>query len=143
MKPYLFILPMQVRDYECDLEGIVNNANYLHYMEHTRHQFMLTRGISFIEMHRRGIDAVVARVNIQYKVPLTSDTDFLSCLNVSKEGLKYVFQQDIYRKSDEKLCIRAHVETVTIINGKLGDCPEMNALLLPNETGNASPSANN
>lgn len=136
MKPYLFILPMQVRDYECDLEGIVNNANYLHYMEHTRHQFMLSRGISFIEMHKRGIDAVVARVSIQYKVPLSSDTDFLSCLNVKKEGLKYVFQQDIYRKADEKLCVRAKVETVTIIDGKLGDCPEMNALLLPPQEGN-------
>ena len=23
---------MEVRDYECDIQGIVNNANYLHYM---------------------------------------------------------------------------------------------------------------
>ncbi len=133
MKQYLFTLPMQVRDYECDLEGIVNNANYLHYMEHTRHQFMLSRGISFIDMHRRGIDAVVARVSIQYKASLTSDTDFLSCLNVKKEGLKYVFQQDIYRKADEKLCVRARVETVTIVNGALGECEEMTALLQNDE----------
>lgn len=133
MKQYIFTLPMQVRDYECDLEGIVNNANYLHYMEHTRHQFMLSRGISFIDMHRRGIDAVVARVSIQYKASLTSDTDFLSCLNVKKEGLKYVFQQDIYRKADNKLCVRGKVETVTVVNGALGECPEMNALVLPEQ----------
>ena len=33
---YCFETRMAVRDYECDIEGIVNNANYLHYCEHTR-----------------------------------------------------------------------------------------------------------
>ena len=38
-KKYVFELPMKVRDYEVDAEGIVNNAIYLHYLEHTRHEF--------------------------------------------------------------------------------------------------------
>ena len=37
--PYQFGLYLQVRDYETDAQGIVNNANYLHYLEHTRHMF--------------------------------------------------------------------------------------------------------
>ena len=37
---YIFELEMQVRDYECDMEGIVNNAIYQHYLEHTRHEFI-------------------------------------------------------------------------------------------------------
>lgn len=125
MKTYTYRLRMMVRDYECDLEGIVNNANYLHYMEHTRHQFLLTKGISFIELHKRGIDTVVARINVQYKTPLTADNEFESCLNVTKEGLKYIFHQDIYRLPDMKLCIRAQVEAVAVVNGKLGDSPEL------------------
>ena len=32
---YIFELPMKVRDYEVDSEGIVNNAVYLHYLEQT------------------------------------------------------------------------------------------------------------
>ena len=28
---YVFETEMEVRDYECDIQGIVNNANYLHY----------------------------------------------------------------------------------------------------------------
>ncbi len=40
MSKYIFETKMEVRDYECDIEGIVNNANYLHYMEHTRHLFL-------------------------------------------------------------------------------------------------------
>lgn len=55
---YIFELNMKVRDYECDLQGIVNNANYQHYIEHTRHEFLLSKGISFADLHARGIDAV-------------------------------------------------------------------------------------
>ena len=39
---YIYELKMKVRDYECDLQGIVNNANYQHYLEHTRHEFLLS-----------------------------------------------------------------------------------------------------
>ena len=34
MEKYVYELEMSVRDYELDSEGIVNNANYLHYLEH-------------------------------------------------------------------------------------------------------------
>ena len=125
-KTYIFELPMGVRDYECDVEGIVNNANYLHYMEHTRHQFLLTEGVSFIDLHHRGIDCVVARITVNYKTPLRSDDQFLSCLNIKKEGVKYVFLQDIYRMPDRQLCMKATVETVCIVNGRLKDCDELN-----------------
>ena len=60
MSRYIFETKMEVRDYECDIEGIVNNANYLHYMEHTRHLFLKECGLSFAEMHNKGVDAVVA-----------------------------------------------------------------------------------
>ena len=55
---YVFETKMEVRDYECDIEGIVNNANYLHYMEHTRHLFLQKCGLSFAEMHRKGVDVI-------------------------------------------------------------------------------------
>lgn len=115
---------MMVRDYECDIEGIVNNANYLHYAEHTRHLFLKQCGLSFAQMHHKGIDAVVARMNLQYKVPLTCDDEFISRLAMTKEGLRYIFHQDIYRASDEKLCFRAAVEVVCLVNGRLGASKE-------------------
>ena len=127
---YDFETILQVRDYECDIEGIVNNANYLHYAEHTRHLFLKERGLSFAEMHRKGVDAVVARMNLQYKAPLRCDDEFRSCLSVTKEGIKYVFHQDIYRLSDNKLSFRANVELVCIVNGRLSDNEEYDRALL-------------
>lgn len=123
---YQYELQMKVRDYECDLQGIVNNANYQHYAEHCRHEFLLAHHISFADLHQRGIDAVVARITIDYKTPLRSGDEFVCCLNMVHEGIKYVFYQDIYRLSDRKLCARAKVDTVCTLHGQLmRSCPEL------------------
>ncbi len=128
MKPYVYELKMKVRDYECDLQDIVNNANYQHYTEHTRHEFLLSRGISFSELHKKGIDAVVARLTMQFKTPLTSGDEFASRLRVKKEGVKYVFHQDIFRLPDEKLVMRSQVEIVCLVNGILNTVPILDDL---------------
>ncbi|MCQ2196423.1 MAG: YbgC/FadM family acyl-CoA thioesterase [Bacteroidaceae bacterium] len=127
---YDFELKMKVRDYECDLQGIVNNANYQHYTEHCRHEFLLSHDISFSAMHEQGIDAVVARITIDYKVPLRSGDEFAVRLRLERDGIKYVFFQDIYRLADEKLVAKARVDTVCMLNGRLmKSCPELDAKL--------------
>ena len=131
MAKYIFELNMKVRDYECDLQGIVNNANYQHYLEHTRLEFLLAHGISFAKLHEQGTDAVVARITMQFKVPLRSGDEFVSKLWLKKEGIKYVFMQDIFRASDMKLAVRAQVDTVCVVNGQLGDSPELNDAFQP------------
>ena len=117
---------MEVRDYECDIEGIVNNANYLHYTEHTRHLFLKACGLSFAEMHEKGVDAVVARMNLQFKTPLRCDDEFISRLWLEKQGIKYVFHQDIFRASDEALCFRGDITLVCLVNGRLSDSEDYN-----------------
>lgn len=129
MANYIFSLEMEVRDYECDLQGIVNNANYQHYTEHTRHEFLRAHGVSFAELHARGIDAVVARMQLQFKAPLRSTDRFVSRLALRKEGIKYVFQQDIFRLPDERPVLKSTVEAVCLVDGKLSDCEELNRLV--------------
>lgn len=117
---YIFELPFKVRDYECDLQGIVNNAVYQNYLEHTRHEFLKHVGLDFAQMHADGIDAVVIRVEIDYKLPLRSGDQFVCKLNVAREGnLKFVFLQDIYRQSDGKLIVKGKITAVTV-NAKTG-----------------------
>lgn len=128
---YIFKLQMKVRDYECDLQGIVNNANYQHYIEHTRHEFLSSLGVSFARLNEEGIDPVVARLNMAFKTPLKSGDEFISKLYLKKEGIKYVFYQDIFRLPDMKPVIKATVETVCVINGRLGDSETFNTIFLP------------
>jgi acyl-CoA thioester hydrolase len=115
---YCFTLEMEVRDYELDYQGIVNNANYLHYLEHTRHEFCRVAGLTFGEMHDRGIDPVLARVEIDYRQPLRIGDSFISCLNISRRGPKFVFNQDIY-KTDGSPVIRAAIQVACVENGRL------------------------
>ncbi len=95
-------------------------------MEHARHEFILTEGINFTDLHNRGIDTVVARIEMAFKTPLRSGDEFVCKLHVKKEGIKYVFFQDIFRLSDNAVCIKAKVEAVAVINGKLSPkCEEL------------------
>ena len=126
MEKYIYELKMKVRDYECDLQGIVNNANYQHYLEHTRHEFLTSEGVSFARLHQEGVDPVVARLSMAFKTPLRSGDEFISKLYLKKEGIKYVFYQDIYRLPDMKMVIKASVETVCVVNGRLAESSLLN-----------------
>lgn len=118
-KKYIFELMMQVRDYEVDSQGIVNNANYLHYMEHTRHKFCQQAGTSFRDMQKRGIDPVLRHVDIEYVRPLVFSEYMRSCLNFRREGARFIFEQDIYNHPAGELVTRAKVTVVCLENGRL------------------------
>ena len=120
MKDYIYEIEMKVRDYECDAQGIVNNANYQHYMEHTRHEFIESLGVKFDGLHDKGLDPVVARLTLAFKTPLRGGDRFRSCLSLRKEGIKYVFGQDIYRIPDNRIVVKGQVEIVCLIDGRLG-----------------------
>lgn len=113
MKEFDFQLEMQVRDYECDIQGIVNNSVYQNYLEHCRHKFLEEVGLSFAQMHNNGIDAVVIRAELNYKFPLRPGDEFFVQLKMAKQGhLRIVFNQQVIRKSDNKLMVDARIFAV-------------------------------
>lgn len=115
---YAYILEMEVRDYELDTEQIVNNANYLHYMEHTRHKFCEAAGVRFIDLHNDGIDAVVRKIEIEYHSSLRSGDRFISALNLERKGPRFIFQQTIMLPAGE-IVTTASITCVMLKNGKL------------------------
>lgn len=118
-EPNPFELSFAVRDYECDLQGIVNNAVYQHYYEHARHQFLLSRGIDFAVLHLQGIDLIVSRVEIDYKQSLRSGDQFVVTVSTHREGhLRLIFGQEIFRMPDRVLVSRAKVTGVGLNHGK-------------------------
>lgn len=112
-------LKFAVRDYECDLQGVVNNANYQHYLEHARHQFLISKGVSFVQLHDEGTDLIVTRVEIDYKYPLRSRDEFMVTVVIQREGnARIQFIQEIYRLPDLKLIIKAKVTGVATRKGQ-------------------------
>ena len=109
---YIFTLEIAVRDYELDSEGIVNNAVYLHYLEHTRHAFVKREGIPFGNLTSDGLIPVVRRMEIDYHVPLRSGDVMLSRLWVKREGARFIFYQDLYKKEGGALAVSAVVTIV-------------------------------
>lgn len=115
---YMFALEMKVRDYECDLQGVVNNANYQRYMEHARHEFWESLGANFGEMHEAGIDAFVRKVTITYRKALRSGDHFRSALRCYMRSATLVFEQDILFP-DGSVAASGIVEAVIVQNGRI------------------------
>jgi acyl-CoA thioester hydrolase len=116
---YLHSTEFTVRDYECDIQGVVNNANYQHYLEHARHEFLISKGISFAQLHEDGLELIVIKVEIEYKYPLRSCNRFVVKTNIQREGnIRLVFLQDIYKLPDRKMVVRAKITGAATKNGK-------------------------
>jgi acyl-CoA thioester hydrolase len=107
---YQYRLDFKVRDYECDLQGIVNNGVYMNYLEHARHEFLLDQGVDFAALAKKNINLVVIRAELEYKNSLTSGDNFWIALNIRKiSKLKFTFDQTIYRTKDDKLILNAYI----------------------------------
>jgi len=116
---FIFSLEFTVRDYECDLQGVVNNAVYQHYLEHARHEYLVSRGISFSMLHDEGTDLIVTKVEIEYKYPLRSRDRFVVRLRTEREGnVRLIFIQEILNIPDYKLIAKARVTGVATKNGR-------------------------
>lgn len=108
-----------VRDYELDTQGVVNNSTYQNYLEHARHQFLKHIGLNFNQLHEEGTDAIVHKVELEYKRALRGDETFVVRTTASQEGhVRFVFNQDIYRLPDQELVLKGKVTTAFMSNGK-------------------------
>ncbi len=116
---YQASLEFTVRSYELDIQGVVNNAVYQNYLEHARHDFLLSGGIDFTQLHREGIELIVTKIEIDYKYPLRSHDRFVIKSLLRREGnVRLVFHQGIYRIPDNKLIVKAVVTGISTKNGK-------------------------
>lgn len=123
-QPYQVL--MSVRDYECDIQGIVNNAVYQNYLEHARHEYLKNVGVNFTELALQGINLVVVRIELDYKLPLRSGDDFYVTVNMERESrVKFAFMQNIHRKSDDRLMLSARVIGTSVAENGRPNIPEV------------------
>ncbi|MDR1588119.1 MAG: acyl-CoA thioesterase [Treponema sp.] len=92
---------LQVRTYECDSYGHVNNANYLNYLEYARYEFLRAAGFDYPAVVKAGYGVYVARVEIDYRKPaLTDDVLTIKSWPAKKGAVSGVIAQEIWRGED-------------------------------------------
>ncbi len=100
----------KVRDYECDLQGVVNNSVYQNYLEHARHEYLHSIGVNFAALAAAGIHLMVIRAELDYRSSLRPGDEFIVTTRMERESkVRFAFVQDIIRTADSKI----------VLNGKI------------------------
>jgi len=115
MTDKVFQCRMAVRDYECDMQGVVNNSVYQNYLEHARHEFLKHKGLDFAELTRRGIIVVVVRAELDYLQSLRSGDVFDVSVEPARiSALRLGFQQQIVHEASRKVMLKALIVTTAV-----------------------------
>ena|SRR6056297_244145 len=103
-----YIWHSEVRGYELDSQGIVNNAHYFHYFDQTRVKHLLSLGLDWDDYAKRGLNLVLAESSISFKAPLLAHDEFYVTSQFTRIGRILIgCKQKLIRKSDEKLMTSA------------------------------------
>ncbi len=108
-----FSISLKVRDYECDLQGIVNNSVYQNYFEHARHEFLKQKGVDFAALSAQGIHLVVIRAELDYHQSLKPGDEFQVTVRLERVGrVRWAFAQEIRRLPDNTRMVSARITGV-------------------------------
>lgn len=114
-----FAIELEVRDYELDIQGIVNNAIYFHYLEYARQRFLQSLGFEFVRLHQAGIDPVVVRVELDYLSPLRSGDRIQITVRPAVKGrLRLLFYQEILKIPCQTPILRGLVTATCLVQGR-------------------------
>jgi acyl-CoA thioester hydrolase len=92
---------LQVRSYECDSYGHVNNANYLNYLEYARYELLKDVGFDYEKAVSSGYGVFISRVEINYKRPaITDDHLTITTWPIKKGAVSGTLAQEIRRGDD-------------------------------------------
>lgn len=96
-------MEMQVRDYECDVQGVVNNATYFNYLEQARNQIFRENGMSSLfELHKQNEDPIIVRAEIDYRYPLWAYDVFVIHTQIETKGsFRLLFRQKIIAAEEQ------------------------------------------
>ncbi len=109
------IIKLEVRDYECDIQGVVNNSVYQNYLEHARHKYLLDLGVNFADLATQNVNLMVIRSELDYKSSLRPGDHFTVESSISRiSKIKFAFNQQI--KSEQGKLVVDGVITGTAIN---------------------------
>lgn len=107
-------LDIIVRSTEIDVNGHVNNAKYLEYLEWGREEWYEQSQLSYETIGAMGIQTVTVNITINYKKECKQGDQLTVTCRPDKMGRSsYVLKQEIFNKQGE-LCADALVTSVAM-----------------------------
>lgn len=95
-----FSVRVEVRGYETDVQGHLNQSVYLQYAEHARWVILRRAGIEQSDLRERGVGPVALETTIRYKRELVAGDEVdVTCVFAWGEGKSFRIEQTI-RKAD-------------------------------------------
>lgn len=96
----------KVQYYETDRMGVVHHANYLHWMEEARIDFMDRIGFPYAEMEARGIISPVKTLQCEYRQSCTFGDEISVSVSVeSFNGVVLKIGYEMKKQTGETVCI--------------------------------------
>lgn len=92
--------PLVVRSYECDSYGHVNNANYVHYLEYARGEYMKAVHFDYPRLIAEGYFTVITRIDIAYRASAFAEDELdIETYPVERRHIAGAFRQ-VIRKGE-------------------------------------------
>jgi acyl-CoA thioester hydrolase len=110
-----FVYRLRVRYSECDLQGVLFNANYLAYIDHTITELWRAAYGGYTVMLDRGVDIVVAEVNMRFLGSARFDEEVVieaTVTNVGTTSVTTTFR--FHRGGTDELLLAAEIRHVFI-----------------------------
>jgi acyl-CoA thioester hydrolase len=120
-----FVHELRVRYGECDPQGIVFNANYLLYFDVAFTELWREAVGPWQEMVTRGIDAVVAHADVDFRAPARFDDALSLSAQVLRLGRTAITTEiDVLRGSELLVAMRVRHVCVSTETWKKTEVPE-------------------
>lgn len=108
------VVDIVVRSTEIDVNGHVNNAKYLEYLEWGREDWYEQAGFTYDRLIEMGIQTVTVNIHINYRKECRQNDRLSIRTRPEKVGrTSYVLVQEIYNQYGD-LCVDALVTNVTM-----------------------------
>jgi len=111
----IYKTPLEVRGYELDSYGHVNNAVYLNYFEHGRWDMFKKLNLNEI-IHATHRFIVVTDIHVRYMREAKLYDELEVQTRMTREGLYLIFKQRIFNKQTGLAIARAEVKTIFLDN---------------------------
>ena len=108
-------ITIQVRSTEIDINGHVNNAKYLEYLEWGREDLYECLELPYSYLLAQDIMTVTVNININYRKEAIQNDRLTIITRLDTVGnTSFTMKQEIIRDGDQSLIADAHVTLVTV-----------------------------